>query len=265
MLPFANATLASVSAYFTTTHGALASLPARFTSAPAPTVPTSGGEGWRPLLDPENLSLLFQGLWVSVRIALIAMALYLVCGTLLGLVMDARSRLVRFLTRAYVEVLRIIPQVVLLFIVYFDSTRTFHLDMSGELAAIIVFTLWGTAEMGDLVRGAIAAVPAHQYESARALGLSTRQLQRHVILPQAIRQLIPLTVNLTTRMIKTTALVSLIGVIEILKVAQSIIDRERFDYPDAALWIYGAVFLIYFVVCYAISAYSRHLERKLAL
>ncbi|MDY5132031.1 ABC transporter permease subunit, partial [Actinotignum timonense] len=98
-------------------------------------VPTSGGEGWRPLLDPENLSLLFQGLWVSVRIALIAMALSLVCGTLLGLVMDVRSRLVRFLTRAYVEVLRIIPQVVLLFIVYFDSTRTFHLDMSGELAA----------------------------------------------------------------------------------------------------------------------------------
>ncbi|MGJ9577805.1 ABC transporter permease subunit, partial [Actinotignum sp. GS-2025c] len=146
MLPFANATLASVSAYVTTTPGALASLPARVTSALAPTNPTSGGEGWRPLLDPENLSLLFQGLWVSVRIALIAMALSLVFGTLLGLVMDVRSRLVRFLTRAYVEVLRIIPQVVLLFIVYFDSTRTFHLDMSGELAAIIVFTLWGTAE-----------------------------------------------------------------------------------------------------------------------
>ncbi|MDU7430089.1 MAG: ABC transporter permease subunit, partial [Cutibacterium avidum] len=131
--------------------------------------------------------------------------------------------------------------------------------------AIIVFTLWGTAEMGDLVRGAIAAVPHHQIVSAQALGMSDRAVRRHIVMPLALRQLVPLTVNLVTRMIKTTALVSLIGVVEILKVAQAIIDRNRFDHPDAALWIYGTVFCLYFVVCFVISLYSRHLERKMAL
>jgi polar amino acid transport system permease protein len=135
-------------------------------------------------------------------------------------------------------------------------------NLSGEVAAIVVFTLWGTAEMGDLVRGSISAIPAHQYDSARSLGLSAAQLQRHVILPQAVRRLLPLTVNLTTRMIKTTSLVALIGVVEVLKVAQQIIDANRFDYPDAALWIYGVIFGLYFAVCFPISWYSRRLERK---
>ncbi|MDO4413155.1 amino acid ABC transporter permease [Cutibacterium sp.] len=219
----------------------------------------------QPLLDPQTWILLLQGLWVSVRIALISMVLSIILAIPLGLVMDSRHLWVRILTRGYVEALRLLPQLVLLFVVYFDMAEVAGLDVSGEVAAIIVFTLWGTAEMGDLVRGAIAAVPRHQIVSAQALGMSNRALRRHIVMPLALRQLVPLTVNLVTRMIKTTALVSLIGVVEILKVAQALIDRNRFDYPDAALWIYGTVFCLYFVVCFLISLYSRHLERRMAL
>lgn len=219
----------------------------------------------QPLLDPQTWILLLQGLWVSVRIALVSMVLSIMLAIPLGLVMDSRHLRVRILTRGYVEALRLLPQLVLLFVVYFDMAQVAGLDVSGEAAAIIVFTLWGTAEMGDLVRGAIAAVPHHQIVSAQALGMSDRAVRRHIVMPLALRQLVPLTVNLVTRMIKTTALVSLIGVVEILKVAQAIIDRNRFDHPDAALWIYGTVFCLYFVVCFVISLYSRHLERKMAL
>lgn len=219
----------------------------------------------QPLLDPQTWVLLLQGLWVSVRIALVSMVLSIMLAIPLGLVMDSRHLWLRILTRGYVETLRLLPQLVLLFVVYFDMAQVAGLDVSGEVAAIIVFTLWGTAEMGDLVRGAIAAVPHHQIVSAQALGMSDRAVRRRIVMPLALRQLVPLTVNLVTRMIKTTALVSLIGVVEILKVAQAIIDRNRFDHPDAALWIYGTVFCLYFVVCFVISLYSRHLERKMAL
>lgn len=222
-------------------------------------------EGWKVIFAGNNFQMLMLGLWVSVRIALISMVLSIVFGTPLGLVMRSRSRIAKALTYIYVEAIRFLPQLVLLFIVFFDLSKNFSLDLSGEAASIIVFALWGAAEMADLVRGAIAAIPEHQYVSARALGLSPAQVQRHVVLPQAIRQLVPLTVNLTTRMIKTTAIVALIGVIEILKVAQAIIDRSRFDYPGAALWVYAAVFFIYFIICYLISAFSRRLERKWAI
>ena len=214
------------------------------------------------LLQGHNVLRLLQGLWVSLEIALISMAASVVLGTLLGVAMTSRRRTVIATTRLYLEFIRIMPPLVLLFLVYFDLTRVASVNLTGKVAAIVVFTLWGTAEMGDLVRGSISAIPAHQYSSARSLGLSAAQLQRHVILPQSLRRLLPLTVNLTTRMIKTTSLVALIGVVEVLKVAQQIIDANRFDYPDAALWIYGVVFGLYFAVCFPISWYSRRLERK---
>ena len=127
---------------------------------------------------------------------------------------------------------------------------------------MIVFTLWGTAEMGDLVRGAIASIPAHQYESAVALGMNKQQIFRYVILPQTVRRLIAPSINLITRMIKTTSLVEIIGMVEVLKTGQQIIDANRMQYPSGALWVYGAVFILYFLVCWPISTLAGRLEKK---
>ena len=77
-----------------------------------------------------------------------------------------------------------------------------------------MFVLWGTAEMSDLVRGALIAIPKHQYESSEALGMSRAQTYWYIIIPQTVRRLIPLSINLITRMIKTTSLVLMIGVVE---------------------------------------------------
>lgn len=213
----------------------------------------------------NNFERLLLGLWVSVRVALISMGVSLVLGTLLGLLMTVRNRVVWFLTRTYVETLRLLPQLVLLFVVFFEAAKVTGVDIPGEAAAIIVFSAWGAAELGDLVRGAVESVPAHQRESAAALGLSPGQIQTRVVLPQAVRQLVPLTVNLTTRMIKTTPLIYFIGVTEVLAVARQVIDANRFSHPDAALWVYGVVFILYFLVCWAISLVARRLERTLAL
>ena len=130
------------------------------------------------------------------------------------------------------------------------------------MSAIIVFSLWGTAEMGDLVRGALISIPKHQYESAEALGLSKVHTYYYIIIPQTLRRLLPLSINLITRMIKTTSLILMIGVVEVLKVAQQIIEANRSASPNAAFGIYLTVLLLYFLVCWPISLLARHLEEK---
>ena len=217
------------------------------------------------LLAGNNLARLLGGLAVTVRISLIAVALSLPLGVLFGLLMTRENRVIKLLSRIYLDFIRIMPQLVLLFLVFFGSARVFGLSLSGEFSAVLVFTLWGTAEMGDLVRGALMSIPKHQYESAAALGLTAGQCSRYVIIPQTLRRLLPLAINLVTRMVKTTSLIVLIGVVEVLKTGQQIIDANRFQYPTAALPIYGVIFLLYFLVCWPVSMLARYLEHRWAV
>ncbi|NCC01839.1 MAG: amino acid ABC transporter permease [Clostridia bacterium] len=164
--------------------------------------------------------------------------------------------------RLYLEFIRFMPQLVLLFIVYFGSTRALGWDLSGEAASVIVFVLWGTAEMGDLVRSAFISIPKHQYESSEVLGLTKGQTYQYIIIPQTLRRLLPLSINLITRMIKTTSLVLMIGVVEMLKVAQQIIEANRMASPNAAFGVFLVVFILYFFACWPISLLARYLEKK---
>ncbi len=125
-----------------------------------------------------------------------------------------------------------------------------------------MFVLWGTAEMSDLVRGALISIPKHQYESSEALGLTKAQTYWYIIIPQTVRRLIPLSINLITRMIKTTSLILMIGVVEVLKVAQQIIEANRTASPNAAFGIYLVVFLLYFLACWPISLLGIVLREK---
>jgi polar amino acid transport system permease protein len=210
----------------------------------------------------NNFVRLMGGLWAAFRIALIAVALSIILGILLGMVMTLKNPVTRLITRIYLEFIRIMPQLVLLFLVYFGLTKSFGINLSGEVSSVIVFTMWGTAEMGDLVRGALISIPKHQYESGAALGLEKIQIYRYIIIPQTLRRLVPLSINLATRMIKTTSLVVMIGVVEVLKVGQQIIEANRYTVPDSALWIYAAIFFLYFIVCWPVSLLASRLEKK---
>lgn len=221
--------------------------------------------GIKVLFMGNNFLRLLGGLWVTLKISLIAVAFSIVLGILLGTVMTWKNIFTRFITRIYLEFVRIMPQLVLLFLVFFGLTKSFGINLSGEVSAVIVFTIWGTAEMGDLVRGALISIPKHQYESGAALGLQKFQIYRFIIIPQTLRRLVPLSMNLITRMIKTTSLVVLIGVVEVLKVAQQIIEANRYTVPTAPLWIYGTIFFLYFIVCWPLSKAARSLEKRWAL
>ncbi|OYP09633.1 amino acid ABC transporter permease, partial [Lachnotalea glycerini] len=160
--------------------------------------------GIRVLFEGKNLIRLLGGLWVTLRISLLSAAISIVLGILLGMVMNRKNPITRAITRVYLEFIRIMPQLVLLFLVYFGLTKAFGINLTGETAAVIVFSIWGTAEMGDLVRGALQSIPKHQYESGKAIGLTQLQIYCYIIIPQTIRRLLPLAINLITRMIKTT-------------------------------------------------------------
>ncbi|HBE87115.1 MAG TPA: amino acid ABC transporter permease [Lachnoclostridium sp.] len=219
--------------------------------------------GIRILFEGNNFLRLLGGLLVSLKIAVLSMVLSVGLGILLGMVMTSKKRPVRFFTRLYLEAVRIMPQLVLLFLVYFGAAKHLNVNFSGEMAAVIVFTFWGTAEMGDLVRSALESIPVHQYQSGFGLGMTELQVYRYIVIPQTIRRLLPSVMNLLTRMIKTTSLVVLIGVIEVVKVGKQIIDSSRYTVPDAALWVYGVIFILYFAICYPFSRAAALLDKKL--
>ena len=210
-----------------------------------------------------NFQRLMGGLWVTLRLALITIGLSCLFGLLFGLLMLSRKRMAKAFCRVWLEIVRFMPQLVLLYIVYFGFARLFGWDLDGETSAVIVFTFWGTAEMGDLIRGALTSIPLHQTESAAALGLTKGQVYLYVLIPQTLRRLLPQAINLSTRIIKTTALVKMINVTEVLKVGQQIIG-QFYRQPDVAFWVYFVIFLLYFLVCWPFSLLAKRLEKRWA-
>ena len=214
------------------------------------------------LLSGENLIRLLGGLGVTLQIALISIAISLALGLVLGILMASGRRALYIPLKICLEIVHIMPPIVWLFIVYFGASKAFGIHISNIAASIIVFSVWGVFEMMDLVRGAVLSIPKHQFESAEALAFSRSQIYLYVILPLAMRRLVPATINLFSRMIKTTSIAVLIGVIELVKVGQQIIEVNVFRDNYAPLIIYGAIFFVYFLICYPISALSKKLENR---
>jgi polar amino acid transport system permease protein len=218
--------------------------------------------GFEVLLKGNNAARLLEGLLVALKISLVSVAISIVLGVVLGVLVALKRPVIMAIYRVYLETVRIMPQLVLLFIVFFGSTKALGLNLSAESASIIVFSFWGTAEMADLVRGSLAAIPVIQYESAASLGFDPVQTYRYVIVPQIVRRMIPLSINLITRMIKTTSLVMMIGIVEVLKVGQQIIEANRKSSPNAAFGVFATVFILYFLACFPISRFAGYLEKK---
>lgn len=214
------------------------------------------------IFEGQNFPRILEGLWVTVKIALISIGLSVVFGIIMGILMSSKNMLIRAICKLYLETIRIIPILVWLFIFYFIIAKQFNIRLDATTTSILVFTLWGTAEMGDLVRGAITSLPVSQRQSAMALGLNNTQIYLYVIIPQAARRLVPAAINLATRMIKTTPLIYMIGIIEVVKVGQQIIESSVLTNHLAPFWIYGFIFILYFIVCYPISLVSKKLEEK---
>jgi len=214
------------------------------------------------LFTGNNFSRILQGLWTSVWIAGVSLIIGLILGTLLGILRTLPNEIIRFILRLYLEFFRIVPTIVLLFLFYYILPRTFHINWPASWMAVLAFSLWVAAEFSDIVRGALESVPLVQKESGLALGLSRVQLLRYVLLPQAVQLELPATINLATRVIKTTSLLMMISIMDVIAIGQQIIEANNQKYPTAVFWIYGLIFLLYFIVDYPLSKWSKSLAAK---
>lgn len=217
--------------------------------------------GLEYLFQPSHVERLLYGLLQTIEIAFLSVFLSAIFGTVFGVIMTSKNVLVKILCRFYLETIRIVPILVLLFVFYFGFATWFNWQLSSFWVCIFVFTLWGTAEMGDLVRASITSIDQHQRDSAYAVGLNHIQALTYVIFPQSLKRVTPSALNLFTRMIKTSSLAVLIGMVEVLKVGQQIIENSLLTVPSASLWIYGFIFILYFLICYPLSLLAAHLEK----
>ena len=159
--------------------------------------------------------------------------------------------------KLYVELFQSTPLLMQLFLVYF-GLPLLGIDVSAWLAAAACLTLYSSAFLTDIWRGSVEAIPKGQWEGSASLGLHYLQQLRLVILPQATRMSIPPTVGFLVQLVKSTALASIVGYHELTKTAQ-ILTNATFQ----PFIIYGLVALIYFLICYPLTRWSRGLERRL--
>ena len=220
------------------------------------------GSGAQVIFLGDNLPRLLQGLETSIAVSLLALAWGIPMGVVLGALRILHNRPLRVVLRLYLEFFRIVPTLVVLFLAYYLLPRWVGVQVDGVTIAVVAFGLWVAAEISDVIRGGLISVPDHQIDSARALGMSAWQILRYVRLPQSINLMIPATINLATRVIKTTSLLLLISVVDVITVGQQIMEANRMAYPDSAFWVYGFIFLLYFLICWPLSLLARRLERR---
>jgi polar amino acid transport system permease protein len=178
-------------------------------------------------------------------------------GVLYGVLASLNLRSLNVALRIYLELFRAIPVLVWLYLLFFGLPIFFALSIPSFWCAVLVLSLWGASEVGEVVRGALRSLPRGQREAGLSIGLSAGQLYGYVLLPQALKRMTPPTINIYTRIIKTSSLAVLIGVVDVIKVGQQIIERTY-----ESVLIYGALFLFFFFICYPLSAASRALERR---
>lgn len=201
---------------------------------------------------------------ITIKISIIALILSIFLGFIIGVSMTSKNKLINVVLRILLEAFRLIHPLIWLFIFFFGMAYIFNIQTDNIIVSIVVFTLWGTFEIGDLVRSYIKSLPKSQFESSIALGLTKTQMYLYVLLPQIIIRITPSIVNLATRLIKTTTLVFLIGVPEVLKVSQSIIQVVYNNNPNSyiSFTMYFFLLIIYFIICYPLSLFARYLEKK---
>ena len=199
---------------------------------------------------------------IAVASVVIAGVLGVILGVLLCLPAGHWNNAVRWALTLYLQLFRGLPVLVTLFIVFFVSP-SLGLDLASTPAAIAALSLWGSANVMEVVRGAVRSIPTAQFEAATALGFKWAAVMRLVVLPQARRRMIPPVVNLIVDLIQATTLASLIGVVEVLQRSRQAVEYYQLSAGDGhAAPIFAGVLLFFFVICYPLTVLARRMETR---
>lgn len=215
-------------------------------------------------VEPVARYMLEEGLANTLKVSAVALAGSTIIGIALGTLLTIRFLPSRALIRLYVEVWRGLPILVTIFIIFFALPAVSdQLRFDALTAAAIGLILWGSAQVAEATRGAVESIPREQHEAASALGFGWVGRHAFVILPQALRRLLPPTVGLLVNIIQNTTIAQVIGAPELLETAERQVERLTFEGEQHAIEVYGAVMVIFFLISFPLTRLAAYLERRL--
>ena len=223
----------------------------------------SGKWGWY-VIDPTldngmvNLKFLLSGLWHTISLSMTAISISIVVGLVIALPGITSKPLLRGINRGYVEIVRSVPILVLILWVYYGLPQLTDISISVFWAGVIALAVSDSAFMAEIFRAGIQSIARGQYEAAHSISLNYRDTMRFVILPQAIRRILPALGNQLVYMLKMSSLVSVIGMQELTRKANELVVTEY-----RPLEIYSFLVLEYLVLILIVSAAVRRLEKHL--
>jgi His/Glu/Gln/Arg/opine family amino acid ABC transporter permease subunit len=214
--------------------------------------------------------MLEVGLRNTLKIAAVALVGSTLVGITLGTLLTIKFLPLRALIRLYIEIWRGLPILVTIFIMFFALPAVSpSLRFDALTAGAIALILWGSAQVAEATRGAVQSIPREQHEAASALGFGWVGRHAFVIMPQALRRLLPPLVSLLVNIIQNTTIVQVIGAAELLESAKRQVERLTAPPPAGvgeihSFEIYGAVMVIFFCISFPLTRLSAYLERRLA-
>jgi len=220
-------------------------------------------------VEPTVRYMAEEGLKGTLRIAAAALIGSAVIGILLGTALTINFRPTRALIRLYIEVWRGLPILVTIFIIYFAlPSVSLRLQFDPFTAASIGLILWGSAQVAEATRGAIQSIPREQHEASAALGFGWVERHAYVILPQALRRLLPPLVSLLVNIIQNTTIAQVIGAAELLETGERSVERLTAPPPIGtgeihAFEIYAGVMVVFFSISFPLTRLAAYLERRL--
>jgi His/Glu/Gln/Arg/opine family amino acid ABC transporter permease subunit len=208
----------------------------------------------------ENLPYMLTGLQLTVILSLVSMAGSFVGGAAFAMLRLSPWWWLRWPAILYIDIVRTVPLIMVIFWAFFLVPVLTGHATTPITAALFALILFNTSYMAEVIRAGIQSIPKGQVEASRAIGLTYLQAMRHVVLPQALRNMSPALVNRFIALFMGTSLVYIIGVTEFFRAANNVNNRVYRSYE-----IFGFVAIVYFVCCYALSLASRALERRFAV
>jgi putative glutamine transport system permease protein len=207
----------------------------------------------------ENLKFLWDGLLVTLEVSLYSIVLSFILGVILAVLRYTRIPVVSQVLTLWVETLRNLPLLLIIFFTFFALPELFDIELSKKQAVIVALVVFESAMICEIVRGGLNSIPKGQIEAARSSGLTYVQTLRFVLLPQALRRMIPPIVSQFISLLKDTSLGIIIALEELMHNAQIIYNSNiKYVFPTLLL-----VALTYFAINYSLSILSRRLERNI--
>jgi His/Glu/Gln/Arg/opine family amino acid ABC transporter permease subunit len=222
-------------------------------------------------VEPVARYILQEGLPNTLRVAAIAVIGGTLIGIVLGTLLTIPFRPLRAAIRLYVEIFRGLPILVTVFATFFFlPTISTRLEFSALYAGAIALTLWGSAQVAETTRGAVQSIPSEQRDAAAALGFRWVGSHAYVILPQALRRLLPPLVSLLVNIIQNTTLVGVIGGLDMLEAGERQNERLAAFPPvgigeNHAFEIFAAVALFFFLISFPLARLAAYLEKRLVV